>query len=181
MAHYLILDENNFVIGGHVGRDEDDIVLDEKGEPIDWEKYYNAKRTSYNTRGGVHYKTGTMIPSEDQTKAFRKNYAGIGYTYDEERDAFIPPKLYSSWVLDEFSCLWVSPIPYPSITNIPQEFQIYNKYFWNEINHYWELKKPFNNWILHGNMYYMSPVPHPNDNGIYIWNEETQIWDLINS
>jgi hypothetical protein len=71
-------------------------------------------QTSYNTRGGVHYKPNSEIPSEDQSKALRKNYASIGYTYDAVRDAFIPPKPYASWVLDEFSCLWRSPVEKPN-------------------------------------------------------------------
>ncbi len=62
-------------------------------------------QTSYNTRGGVHINGGTPL---------RKNYAGIGYTYDEQRDAFIPPQPYASWVLNEDSCLWESPVPYPA-------------------------------------------------------------------
>lgn len=71
-------------------------------------------QTSYNTRGGIYYTPNSNEPSEDQSKAFRKNYAGIGYTYDADRDAFIPPKPYPSWVLDEFSCLWNPPVPYPN-------------------------------------------------------------------
>lgn len=71
-------------------------------------------QTSYNTRGGVHYQSNTNEPSEDQTKALRKNYAGIGYTYDAQRDAFIPPKPFNSWVLNETSCLWESPVAYPN-------------------------------------------------------------------
>lgn len=71
------------------------------------------KQTSYNTRGGVHYQAdGT--PSADQSKAFRKNYAGLGYTYDEQRDAFIPPKPFESWVLNEDTCLWDAPTPMPT-------------------------------------------------------------------
>ena len=62
-------------------------------------------QTSYNTQGGVHTAGGTPL---------RKNYAGIGYTYDSQRDAFIPPKPYASWVLNEETCLWESPIPYPT-------------------------------------------------------------------
>jgi hypothetical protein len=62
-------------------------------------------QTSYNTRGGVHLNGGTPL---------RKNYAGIGYTYDVDRDAFIPPKPYSKWVLDDSSCLWVAPTPMPN-------------------------------------------------------------------
>jgi hypothetical protein len=71
-------------------------------------------QTSYNTKGGVHYNPETGEPSVDQSKALRKNYAGIGFTYDEERDAFIPPKTYESWILNETTCLWESPIPYPN-------------------------------------------------------------------
>jgi len=62
-------------------------------------------QTSYNTHGGVHANGGTPL---------RKNYAGIGYTYDRERDAFIPPQTYPSWVLNEDSCLWESPLPMPN-------------------------------------------------------------------
>ena len=71
-------------------------------------------QTSYNTRGGVHYNPETGEPSEDQTKALRKNYAGVGYTYDSQRDAFIPPKPYNSWTLNDTSCLWEAPAPYPT-------------------------------------------------------------------
>jgi hypothetical protein len=79
------------------------------------------KQTSYNTHGGVHNNGGTPL---------RKNHAGIGYTYDEDRDAFIPPKKYSSWILNEDTCNWESPIPYP---------QDNNKYNWNEQNQSWDL------------------------------------------
>ena len=71
-------------------------------------------QTSYNTRGGVHYDPTTGEPSADQSKALRFNYAGIGYTYDAQRDAFIPPKPYPSWTLDEATCLWQPPVPMPS-------------------------------------------------------------------
>lgn len=70
-------------------------------------------QTSYNTRGGVHYNPETGEPSDDQSKALRKNYAGIGFTYDRERDAFIPPKPFASWTLNEESCLWEAPVAYP--------------------------------------------------------------------
>lgn len=100
MAHYAVLDKNNIVIQVFVGKDEDEIVEGVE----DWEIYYNAKRTSYNTIGNTHRLGGTP---------FRKNYAGIGYTYDETRDAFIPPKTFASWILDEESCLWIAPKPKP--------------------------------------------------------------------
>jgi hypothetical protein len=112
MAHYAVLDENNIVTGVYVGKPEDEVVMDATGNPIDWEVYYGAKRTSYNTCGGTHYQQNGE-PSPDQSKSFRKNYAGIGYTYDSIRDAFIPPQPYPSWVLDEVSCQWVAPIDTP--------------------------------------------------------------------
>ena len=129
MAHYVILDENNIVIDGHVGRDETDIVLDTNGNPIDWEIYYGAKRTSYNTMGGIHYQQNGE-PSQDQSKAFRKNYAGIGYYYSDGRDAFIPPRPFPSWVLHEASCLWIAPIPQPNDGN---------RYIWNEGRQNWDV------------------------------------------
>ena len=121
MAHYAYLDENNIVTMVIVGKNEDEA-------PGDWETYYGAKRTSYNTRGGVYYDPNTNEPGPDQSKAFRKNYAGIGYTYDSTRDAFIPPQPYPSWVLDETSCLWEAPVPYPTDGN---------RYSWDEATQNW--------------------------------------------
>ena len=110
MSHFAKLDENNVVVFVTVGRQEDDgkeLELQERTGDV-------YKQTSYNTRGGVHYNPETGEPSADQSKALRYNYAGIGFTYDPERDAFIPPKPYDSWVLDEATCLWTAPIPYPA-------------------------------------------------------------------
>ena len=109
MSHFAKLDENNVVTFVTVGRQEDD------GKEADLTERTGDvyKQTSYNTRGGVHYNPETGEPSEDQTKAFRKNYAGLGWYFDEDRDAFIPPKPFESWVLDEDTCLWVAPVPYP--------------------------------------------------------------------
>lgn len=97
MAHYAFIDDNNIVTEVIVGKDEGE-------DGVDWDAYYGefrgqvCKRTSYNTRGGQHISGGTP---------FRKNYAGIGYTYDPIRDAFIPPRPDGDgWVLDEESCLW---------------------------------------------------------------------------
>lgn len=108
MSHFAKLDENNIVTFVTVGRQEDDgkeqELCDRTGDIY--------RQTSYNTRGGVHYTDG--VPSADQSKAFRKNYAGIGYTYDEQRDAFIPPKPFESWLLNEDSCLWEPPVEYPT-------------------------------------------------------------------
>ena len=115
MAHYAFLDDHGFVCEVITGRDKDDLAPG----VTSWEDYYGTVRgqrclqTSYNTRGGVHYDPETGEPSADQTKALRFNYAGIGFTYDLERDAFIPPKAFDSWELDEATCLWQAPIPYP--------------------------------------------------------------------
>ena len=70
-------------------------------------------QTSYNTRGGKHYDPETGNESADQSKALRKNYAGIGFTYDAAKDAFIPPKPFNSWLLDEDTCMWNAPVAYP--------------------------------------------------------------------
>ena len=67
-------------------------------------------QTSYNTRGGIHYDPNTGLPSADQSKAFRKNHAGIGYTYDPVRDAFIPPQPTPDAVLNEETCQWIVPV-----------------------------------------------------------------------
>jgi len=70
-------------------------------------------QTSYNTRGGVHYDPATGQPSADQSKALRKNFAGIGFLYNTTLDAFIPPKPFDSWMLNEQMGIWEAPIPYP--------------------------------------------------------------------
>ena len=109
MAHYAFVNDDNLVTEVIVGNDETTGA---------WETYYGNFReqtclqTSYNTCGGVHYTDGE--PSADQSKALRYNYAGIGHTYDENRDAFIPPQPYASWILDQDTCLWVAPIAYPA-------------------------------------------------------------------
>ena len=121
MAHYAFLDMANVVTEVIVGRDEGDTNTNWELEYQDVRKQV-CKRTSYNTHGGVHLNDGTP---------YRKNYAGIGYTYDYARDAFIPLKPYASWTLDETSCLWQAPVEYPD------------------------------------------------DGKNYVWNEETQEWDLI--
>ena len=119
MAHYAKLDENNIVTYVFVGKNEDEIVLDDNGNPIDWETYYGAKRTSYNSHGGVHLNGGT---------AFRKNYAGIGFKYDSVKDAFIPPQPFASWTLNEETCLWEPPIQRPTEEGV---------WIWVEDNRRW--------------------------------------------
>jgi hypothetical protein len=118
MAHYAFLDENNIVTEVIYGNDEN------KGE-VDWEEYYGnvrnqlCKRTSYNTHANTH----------PNNQPFRKNYAGIGFSYNEELDAFIPPKPFNSWILNEEKGVWVAPV------NEPEESRSYE---WNEEKQEWE-------------------------------------------
>ena len=91
-------------------------------EPGEW------IQTSYNTRGGVHYDPETNEP--DDGTPLRKNYAGIGFTYDPDRDAFIPPRPYASWTLNDSTCLWEAPVPYPTDGQ---------NYIWNEDTTNWNL------------------------------------------
>jgi hypothetical protein len=123
MGHYAFLGPSNIVTEVITGKDEHEPGPD--GEVRDWEVWYGnfrgqvCKRTSYNTRGGVHAFGGTP---------YRKNYAGLGYIYDEQRDAFIPPRPFSSWVLNEDTCLWDAPVPYP------QDGKMYQ---WSEDDQLW--------------------------------------------
>jgi len=120
MAHYAFLDENNTVTEVIVGKNEGE-------DGVDWEVHYGqfrgqtCRRTSYNTHGGLHQSGGTP---------FRKNYAGIGYTYDAERDAFIPPRPFASWSLDDVTCQCQAPVAYPTDGQL---------YVWNENTQTWPL------------------------------------------
>lgn len=116
MAHYALLDEKNIVVDVITGVDDGN---------VDWESYYGqihnlrCRRTSYNTYAGAHSLGG--IP-------FRKNYAAIGYVYDEARDAFRPVQPFKSWALNEQTCFWEPPVPVPD-TNYA--------YRWDEENLRW--------------------------------------------
>jgi hypothetical protein len=101
MAHFAKLDSNNIVVFVTAGRDEDN----GKENEISLQTGDTYKQTSYNTVGGNHLLGGTP---------FRKNYAGIGYTYDATRDAFIPQQPFQSWVLNEETCLWDAPVAMPT-------------------------------------------------------------------
>jgi len=145
MAHFAKLGINSKVIGVEVVADADcknaDNIEDETvgiqflenihGWPL-W------KKTSYNTQANIHSLGGTP---------FRKNYAGIGYTYDEDRDAFIPPKPYASWVVNETTCLWEAPVAYPSVIEYGDPAKKY-EISWDETNTRWvatDLETPTGN------------------------------------
>jgi len=130
MASFAKLDNNNVVLTvesvvNEVIKDSNEVEQEQLGIQF-LKNLYNEpeaiwKQTSYNTNAGIHSLGGTP---------FRKNHAGIGYTYDQQRDAFIPPKPFNSWVLNEDTCLWNSPIP------MPNDGQ---RYTWNESTLSWDL------------------------------------------
>ena len=120
MAHFAEIDENGIVLRVLVvdnaqESNGQDFLANTLGLGGTWVK------TSYNTVGGVHNNGGTPL---------RKNYAGIGYTYDSVRDAFIPPKPFASWLLNETSCLWEAPVAMPTDGAL---------YIWNEETTSWDL------------------------------------------
>lgn len=122
MSHFAEINGDNTVLRVIVA-EQDFIDSGLVGDPARWVK------TSYNTKGGVYYDPETGKPHKDQSKAFRKNFAGIGYTYDKDRDAFIPPRKFNSWTLDEETCNWIPPVPYPNDAN---EEGVRKKYKWSE-------------------------------------------------
>ena len=124
MAHFALLDENNIVVLVTVGRDEDDGKEDE----LSARTGQTYKQTSYNTCGGVYMTPGVGTPDPDQSKAFRKNYAGIGFEYREDIDAFVPPQPFPSWVLNLDTGLWDAPVSRPEGDSL---------YYWNEDNQEW--------------------------------------------
>lgn len=128
MAHFAELDENNVVLRVLVVANEQE----HRGQEFlskDLNLGGRWEQTSYNTKFGIYYDSNTNEPSPDQYKAYRKNYAGIGFTFDEERDAFIPPKPFPSWILDEDTCGWKAPIPMPQTDEL---------WVWNEEMLQWE-------------------------------------------
>ena len=142
MAHFAKLGINSKVIGVEVVADDDtknaDGVEDESVGVQFLERIHGWplwKQTSYNTRGGKHYKQdGTL--SEDQSKALRKNYAGIGYTYNEDIDGFVTDKPYASWSLNSETGLWDAPVAYPTVTEYGDPAKPYD-ISWDETNTRW--------------------------------------------
>ena len=119
MSHFAKI-ENGFVINVIVA--EQDFINTQDGTWV---------QTSYNTYGGVHYQSNTDELSDDQSKALRKNYAGIGFVYDSIKNAFYEPQPYASWTLDETTCIWEAPVAYPSGGSFE------NPYTWDEDTTSW--------------------------------------------
>ena len=125
MAHWAEIDENNIVTRVLVG-DNNDPAGDEGYQWLIDNLGGTWVKTSYNAVGGKRRDPETNEITNEL--GFRKNYAGIGYTYDESKDAFIPPKPFNSWILNEDTCLWESPVSYPNDGKL---------YTWNEENTTW--------------------------------------------
>jgi hypothetical protein len=133
MAHFAKVE--NGIVTQVIVIDQETLNTGHWGDPSLW------IQTSYNTAGGVHSQGGTPL---------RKNYAGIGYTYDSGRDAFIPPKPWASWVLNETTCLWNAPVAMPTDDKM---------YVWRESDTSW-----------------VEMPAYPTDNKKYTWNLETGSW-----
>lgn len=167
MAHFAELDENNKVLRVTcVGNDEVAYNGDPAGETYCTNLLGGTwKQTSYNTRQGVHYDPNTWIPSEDQSKAFRWNYAGKDFTYDPVNDVFIPPQDFPSWTLDS-NYVWQAPVTFPSIIVGANNVQL--EIYWNEDTLAWNANP------------YPQPAPNtdtvPDKETILVWNPDTSSW-----
>jgi hypothetical protein len=136
MAHFAHI--TNGIVDNVIVIDAETLATGNWGNPSEW------VQTSYNTQAGVHSKNGTPL---------RKNFAGIGFTYDAGRDAFIPPKPYASWLLNEDTCQWGAP------TSAPTDGK---NYIWRESTTSW-VEQP----------------DYPTDGKTYTWNLETGAWDEV--
>jgi len=125
VAHFAELDENNIVIRVVVVSNE--VITDNDGNEQE-QLGVDFLNNLYGTRD--------VWKQTSYNQSFRKNFAGKGYSYDQERDAFIPPQPYESWTLDEETCLWTPPTPYPTITDENKD----DIYIWNETTKTWEVK-----------------------------------------
>tara|TARA_R100000687_G_C6353148_1_gene119806 strand:- start:59 stop:433 length:375 start_codon:yes stop_codon:yes gene_type:complete len=121
MSHFAEIDPDTKIVKRIIVAEQDFINSGTVGDSSNW------IQTSYNTRGGVHYAPNTNTP--DGGLALRKNYAGIGYIYDSGRDAFMVPQPFPSWTLNEDTCYWEAPTPYPVNGR---------NYKWNEETKSWE-------------------------------------------
>lgn len=127
MGHFAKVEDG--IVTQVIVAEQDFIDTGAVGDPAAW------VQTSYNTHGGVHYNPDTGEPSADQTKALRKNYAGIGMIYDSQRDAFYHPSPFPSWVLNEDTCDWDPPVPWPEDVGSTNEEGQTISYIWDEDQH----------------------------------------------
>jgi hypothetical protein len=162
MAHYAHVIDNKVVNVIKINNNDTTTIEElKKNTEGDW------IQTSYNTRGNVHFDPETLLP--DGEEALRYNYAGIGFFYDYEADAFYTPSPFASWVLDKTTHTWVAPIPKPINTSS----------IWDESTLSWLIfPQPYPSWILIDNAW-IPPVPIPAPTG-WLWDEESQTWFKLN-
>jgi hypothetical protein len=126
MGHYAkvpVITDGKGIVENVITADAAFIESGAEGDPFKWIK------TSYNTRGGIHYDPNNQTRSPDQLKALRANYAGVGYTYDAVNDVFYAPQPYPSWTISAPAWLWQAPVPYPTDGK---------SYGWDEANLNWK-------------------------------------------
>lgn len=140
MAHYAFIDENNVVVEVIAGKNEEEDNTDWEIEYAKFRPGLRCKRTSYNTKAGIHHSwiNSEYVVSPDQSKAFRKNYAGIGHIYDEQRDMFYLEKPFNSWTLNETRGDWEPPTQSVELTE--EEENSFVTQVWNEELLTWEKK-----------------------------------------
>ena len=164
MAHFAKLSEENLVLNVEAVADADTSTDGVENEAAGVTFLTNIhgwslwKKCSYNTRGGKYYDNQEL--ASDQSKAYRKNYPSIGYTWDAGRDAFIPPKELNSNVLNETTCLWQPPVAYPSITEYGDPVKYYS-ISWDETNVRWV------------------GTDKEDPQGSFYWNPESSSWIAI--
>jgi hypothetical protein len=162
MAHFSQLDQSNTVI--NLTKINNENLLDENG--------IESEIVGIDFCKKIFGENTTWIQTSYNAK-IRKNHPGVGYTYDHSRDAFIPPKPnFPSWTLDETTCRWEAPIPYPTDGK---------RYQWDETNKTWKdttPPSPFPSWTFN-NGKWNPPVPYPTDGKRYQWDEKTLSWAPI--
>ena len=180
MAHFAQIDKNNSVLQVIVIGNKDcennqgqeceqtgvAFCKDLFGEDTLW------KQTSYNTSAGKRYDPTTREMLQN-SEGFRGNYAGIGFTYNEQLDAFLPPQPYPSWIIDEENFTWKPPIDKPTESK--------KGYYWNEQTLNWEENTgPFPSWIWNDDYpRWEPPIEYPEDGNDYRWSEDNLSWILI--
>ena len=157
MAHFAKIDQDG-IVQNVIVAEQEFIDSGAVGDPSSW------IQTSYNTYMGEHLLGGTPL---------RKNFAGKGYRYDPNRDAFIPPKVFESWHLNEDTCHWEPPVPRPTEPS-PDSWSWYEDTLsWGRIN------RPFANWVMVEDGTWIPPIPKPTEGGPWEWKQEENAWVVI--
>ena len=179
MAHFAKLDENNIVVEVNV-IDNQEVENNGGDKSTQAEQYVSDtygggtwKQTSYNTNIGKYYNPETGLEAEDQSKAYRKNYAGIGYIYHSDIDAFSPPQPHASWTLHSTTARWQPPVQFPTITTtgttltgpLGVSYEQTYDYYWDEDNTRWKADvRDVNGVIISKHIWNATDLQWENDN-----------------